>query len=239
MSEYRDVNEMEFIHGQESLTVIQWILRAVVAFFFLLFSAKIMGQRSISQLRLLDFVIALIIGNIMAHPLSDEGSGLAGSMISMTVLISFYLIGIFLSLKWHLFRNFLNHQPFPLIKNSQILYKNLAKARISLDVLLSELRKQQVSDIQHVALAIWEPDGNISIFLKSQYQSVTKLDMQIPSKPFSFPRTVIKEGKLDFNELNELGKNEVWLKSKLKETYKGDLNNILLATIDQTENLNG
>ena len=238
MNKNRDVDEMEFIHGQDSLTTIQWILRAVVAFFFLLFSAKIMGQRSISQLRLIDFVIVLIIGNIMAHPLSDEKSGLKGSMITMAVLILLYLMGVFLSLKWHKFRNFVNHQPFPLIKDSQILYKNLGKARISLDLLLSELRKQKVSDVQHVALALWEPDGNISIFLNPPHQSVTKSDLQIPSKLFTFPRTVIKEGKLDFNELSELGKDEIWLKSKLTEKYKGELNNILLATVDQTENLN-
>ena len=237
MSKNRDVDEMEFIHGQDSLTTIQWILWAVVAFLFLLFSAKIMGQRSISQLRLIDFVIALIIGNIMAHPLSDENLGLKGSMITMTVLVLLYLMGVFLSLKWHKFRNLVDHQPFPLIKNDQILYKNLAKARISLDLLLSELRKQKVSDVQHVALALWEPDGNISIFLHPQQQAITQADMQIPSKLFTFPRTVIKEGKLDFNELSELGKDEIWLKSKLTEEYKGELNNILLATVDQTEKL--
>ena len=229
---------MEFFHGHESLTTIQWVLRAVIAFFFLLCSAKIMGQRSISQLRLIDFVIALIVGNIMAHPLSDEHLGLKGSMITMTVLILLYLMGVFLSLKWKIFRKFLDHHPYPLIKDSQILYKNLAKARISLDVLLSELRKQKISDVQHVALALWEPDGNISTFLKPQQQTVTKADLQIPSNPFYFPRTVVKEGKLDFNELNELGKDEVWLKSKLQEKYKGELNNILLATIDQTDKLN-
>jgi uncharacterized membrane protein YcaP (DUF421 family) len=228
---------MEFIHGQESLTAIQWVLRAVVAFFFLLFAAKIMGQRSISQLRLLDFVIALMIGNIIAHPLSDEHLGLKGSMITMTVLILLYLIGVFLSLKWRIFRNFLDHHPYPLIKDSQILYKNLVKARISLDVLLSELRKQKVTNVHHVALALWEPDGNISIFLKPQHQTVTQEDIQIVSKPFVFPRTIIKEGKLDFRELNELGKDEVWIKSKLKEEYDGKLNNILLGTIDQTDNL--
>jgi uncharacterized membrane protein YcaP (DUF421 family) len=229
---------MEFIYEQDSLTTIQWILRAVVAFFFLLFSAKIMGQRSISQLRLIDFVIAIIIGNIMAHPLSDENLGLKGSMITMTVLILLYLMCVFLSLRWHKFRNFLEHHPYPLIKDSQILYKNLSKARISLEVLLSELRKQKVSDVQHVALALWEPDGNISVFLKPPHQSATKSDLQIPTNLFTFPRTVIKEGKLDFNELNEMGKDEAWLKGKLKETYKGELNHILLATIDQTEKLN-
>ena len=40
MSKNRDVDEMEFIHGQDSLTTIQWILRAVVAFSFYFFQLK-------------------------------------------------------------------------------------------------------------------------------------------------------------------------------------------------------
>jgi len=59
---------MDFFQSQETLTSIEWILRAVVAFIFLVIVAKVMGQRAISQLRLLDFVIALVIGNIIAHP---------------------------------------------------------------------------------------------------------------------------------------------------------------------------
>uniref|UniRef100_UPI0035B50BFD DUF421 domain-containing protein n=1 Tax=Peribacillus tepidiphilus TaxID=2652445 RepID=UPI0035B50BFD len=91
---------MGFFNSQESLTVIQWILRAVVSFFFLLIAAKIMGQRSISQLRLLDFIMALMLGNIIAHPLSDEQLGLKGSMITMSVLVILYTLCVFLSLKW-------------------------------------------------------------------------------------------------------------------------------------------
>ncbi|WP_394235265.1 DUF421 domain-containing protein [Niallia oryzisoli] len=228
---------MEFFHSQESLTTIQWVLRAVVTFFFMLISARIMGQRSISQLRLIDFVIALTIGNIMAHPLSDEHLGLKGSMITMTVLIILYLCTIFLILKFQGFRTLLHGQAFPLIKDSQIIYKNLSKARISLDVLLSEIRKQKVSDVKDVSLALWEPDGTISIFLKTQQQTVTKADMNIPAKPFSFPRTVIKEGKLIFHELNQLGKDEEWIKRKLKSNYNAELHQILLATMDQKETL--
>jgi uncharacterized membrane protein YcaP (DUF421 family) len=94
---------MEFMSGKESLTIIQWVLRAIVAFFFLLFAAKLMGQRSISQLRLIDFIMAILLGNIIAHPLSDEQLGLKGSMITMTVLVMLYTVGVFLSLKWHKF----------------------------------------------------------------------------------------------------------------------------------------
>ena len=63
---------MDFFHGQETLTAMQWVLRAVVGYFFMLIMTKLMGQRSISQLNLLDFAIAVVIGNIVAHPLSDE-----------------------------------------------------------------------------------------------------------------------------------------------------------------------
>ena len=82
---------MDFFHGQETLTAIQWVMRAVIAFFFLLFATKLMGERSISQLRLIDFTIALIIGNILAHPLSDERLGMKGSLITTTALIILYI----------------------------------------------------------------------------------------------------------------------------------------------------
>ena len=69
---------MDFLQAQETLTNMEWIFRAIIAFFFLLIVAKVLGQRTISQLRLLDFVIALVIGNIIAHLLSDENLGLKG-----------------------------------------------------------------------------------------------------------------------------------------------------------------
>ncbi|HZG59853.1 MAG TPA: DUF421 domain-containing protein [Anoxybacillus sp.] len=228
---------MDFFHSQESLTAIQWILRAIVAFFFLLFAAKIMGQRAISQLRLLDFIMALSLGNIIAHPLSDEQLGLKGSMITMTVLVVLYTVGVFLSLKWCKFRNWLDPSPFPIIKNGKIIYKNLAKARISIDFLLSELRKEKIEDAQKVALALWEPDGTISFFLNPEHQALTPADMKLVAKPFAFPRTIIKEGKIDFNELNQIGKDEMWLKNRIKITYNADIKDILLATIDDNDNI--
>lgn len=229
---------MEFFHGQESLAAVQWGLRAIVSFFFLLFAVKVMGQRSISQLRLLDFIMALLLGNIISHPLSDEQLGLKGSMITITVLVVLYTVCVFLSLKWGKFRSWLEPSPFPIIKKGKIIYKSLAKARISIDFLLSQLRKEKITDIPKVSLALWEPDGTISFFLNPQHQALTPADMKLLSKPFSFPRTIIKEGKIDLDELAQIGKNEMWLKNIIKITYNVDVNDILLATIDDHDNIN-
>ncbi|MBO0994613.1 DUF421 domain-containing protein [Bacillus sp. SD088] len=228
---------MDFFHSQESLTTIQWILRAVIAYFFMLIIGKVMGQRSISQLRLLDFVIALIIGNIIAHPLSDEKLGMKGSMITMIVLVVLYAMSIFINLKLNKLRKVIDPPPFPLIENGKIIYKNLGKARISLDDLLSETRKDKIDDIQKVALALWEPDGTISFFLEQNYQTVTKTDLQIKSDKFSLPRTIIKEGTIDINELKRMGKNEQWFRNKINSTYHVDISEVILATMDKNEKI--
>ena len=195
-----------------------------------------MGARSISQLRLIDFTIALILGNILAHPLSDEQLGMTGSLITTTVLIILYISFVFLSLKWNTFRNWFEPSPYPLIQNGKIIYANLAKARITIDHLLSELRKEKIEDVQKVALAQWEPDGTISFFLSPQLQALTPEDMQLIKKPFAFQRVIIKEGKIDVSELHALGKDIEWLKHKFS-LYNVEAYNILLATLDDSDDM--
>lgn len=233
----KDVSYVDFFQSQESLTSIEWTLRAVVAFIFLVIVAKVLGQRSISQLRLLDFVIALVIGNIIAHPLSDEHLGLKGSMITTIVLVTLYLIGIFLILKWPGFRALINHVPITIVKDGEIIYKGLKKARITLDVLLEELREEKVEDVKKVALAIWEANGEISIFLDPKYQPLTPSVYQMETEPFDLPRTIIKDGKINSEELQQTNKEESWVISKLKQHYQTEVKNVLLATLDKKENL--
>lgn len=209
----------------------QWILRAIVGYFFLLITAKALGQRSISQLRFLDFVIALILGNIMAHPLSDEHLSLKGSMITTLTLVVLYLITSWLSLKWNFLKHLFEPSPLTLIQHGQLRMGGLRKAKISVDHLFSELRKQQVEDIEKVALALWEPGGMVSVFLEPQYQTVTTKDMALPSDPFSLVKPIIIQGAYDKKLLAQQGKNLAWLEAQL-HTAQAQLEHVVLATID-------
>lgn len=228
---------MDFFQGQETLTAIQWVLRAVVGYFFLLIIAKLMGARSISQLNLLDFAIAIVIGNIVAHPLSDEKLGLKGSMISMSVLVILYVSSVFLVLKSKYVRKFVLPNPIPLIRNGQFVYKNLTKARVSVDYILSEARKEKIDDLKKLSLALWEPNGTISFFVSPPYQAVTRHDLNIIPEPFDFPKIVIREGNIEKSVLQQLGKDESWLLSTLMTNHHVVLENVLLATIDKSYQL--
>jgi uncharacterized membrane protein YcaP (DUF421 family) len=227
---------MSFFTSQESLTAVQWILRAVVGFVFLLAAAKLMGQRAISQLRFLDFIIALLLGNIIAHPLSDEQLGLEGSLITTFVLILLYISVTWLSLKWHTFNRFLDPLPLTLVKNGEIQMINVAKARISIDFLFSELRKEKAEDIKKVALAIWEPGGTITVFLNTAYQPLTPSDLKLDTAAFSHTQPIIIEGRIDTKLLKQIGKNRTWLLQKTGLSNAG-LRSVDLATIDDKNNI--
>ncbi|MDR6552550.1 DUF421 domain-containing protein [Paenibacillus qinlingensis] len=225
---------MDFFRSQESLTTLQWILRAIVGYFFLLITAKALGQRSISQLRFLDFVIALILGNIMAHPLSDEHLGLYGSMITTVAIVVLYLLTSWLSLKWNFLKHLFEPSPLTLIEHGQLRLDGLRKAKISVNHLFSELRKQQVEDIEKVALALWEPGGMVSVFLEPQHQTVTAKDMAISSDPFSLVKPLIIQGAYDTKLLAQHGKDLAWLEAQMMAAHV-QLEHVMLATIDDQD----
>lgn len=225
------MNGLDFFESKESLTSMEWILRAIVSFVFLLLAAKLMGQRSISQLRFLDFIIALTLGNIIAHPLSDEKLGLKGSMITTIVLVVLYIAATWLSLKWPFFRRYLDPSPVTLVKNGLIQFHNLSKARISIDFLFSELRKEKVEDIQKVALAVWEPGGTISVFMDTPYQPVTPADMKLETKSFTISRPIIVDGVIDMSLLQDMGKDVGWLHSQIA-SVNTNIHDVMLATVE-------
>ncbi|UJF33502.1 DUF421 domain-containing protein [Paenibacillus hexagrammi] len=208
----------------------------MVSYLFLLIAAKSMGQRTISQLRFLDFIIALILGNIIAQPLSDERLGLIGSMICTIILVILYIFTSWLSLKWHLLQRYFDPPPVLLIEHGQIRLKNLGKARISIEHLFSELRKQQVDDISKVALALWEPGGTISMFIEPSHQPLTPMDMSLSPQPFSLTWPLIMDGHINTHILQHIGKDTIWLQSKLAESGT-DIKEIALATVDQQDKL--
>ena len=193
-----------------------------------------MGQRSISQLRFLDFIIALTLGNIIAHPLSDEKLGLKGSVTTTIVLIILYVAATWLSLKWPLFKRFLDPPPITVIKNGKVHFKNLSKARISIEFLFSELRKEKVESIEKVALAVWEPGGTISIFMNTQSQPLTPADMKLKTQPFNIIRPIVIDGVPDLFLLNEIGKDMNWLEKKVSPTHT-NIRDCVLATVDENE----
>ena len=80
----------------------------------------------------------------------------------------------------------------------------------------------------------WEVLG---FFLDPKYEPLTPSTMHIVTEPFDFPKTIIKEGKLFYKELQQTQKDEDWVVTMLERLYQTEVKNVLLATLDRKDNL--
>nr|WP_232540756.1 YetF domain-containing protein [Lysinibacillus fusiformis] len=63
--------------------------------------------------------------------------------------------------------------------------------------------------MQNVAVALWEPDGSsTSSFLHTQHQTTTPTNLNLNPQPFFLPIILIKEGKIDYHELQKTEQTE-------------------------------
>ena len=223
---------MTFWEAQSSLSVLQWIARAGVTFFWLLFLTRLMGQRQIGRLTLFDFVIAITIGSVASGALNSPRSSLVSIFITISTLAVIDIIVAYLALKFSKLRRVVQGEPRILIQNGKIDKGSLKKTRINLDDLLMGLRRNKVPNIADVEFAILEPNGKMSVIPKSQSRPVKPKDLKINTNYEGYPVTVIEDGNIIEDNLEKNNLTKYWLKGELEKMGVEDESEVMAAILD-------
>ena len=211
-------------------------IRALSSLVVLFFVTKLLGKKQVSELSLFDYVIGISIGNFAAEVTINLESKIINGMLAVIIFgVIAYLVS-FLSLKSIRLRRFFMGTPSVIIENGRILEKSLRKNMIDINDILEQCRTKGYFDISQIEFAILEVNGDLSILPKSCYRPVCPNDMNLKVSKEGLCANVIIDGKIMFNNLKMIGKDEEWLLKQLK--VKGNkLDNILLATVDNKNKL--
>lgn len=223
---------MPFWEAQAHLSLIQWSLRAVVMFLFLLILVKLMGQREVSKFGLIDFIVGVIMGSAVAGTLDNSDTDLKGPMIAIATLAGLQILISIIGLKSLHIKRVLEEEPIILVQNGMLLESTLEKTRINLDDLLSQLRQKGFFYLEQVEFAVLEPNGSISVLPKSQDRFVTPKDLKIDTAYEGYPAVIIQDGKVRTKNLKKIGLTETWLQEQLKINNVSSPKEVLVATLD-------
>jgi len=223
---------MPFWVGQESLTNLQWLLKAAVLFLYLLLFTKLMGQREIGRLTLIDFIVAVTIGSVVGGTLSSSTAGLKGPMIAVATLAGLEIFISVLGLKSPKLRRVFEEEPIVLVQNGVLLENTLKKTRINLDDLLSQLRQKGYFYLNQVEFAVLEPNGKISVLPKSQNRPVTPNDLKIETNYEGYPSVVIEDGDVRSENLSRMSLSVKWLQKELEKNNVSSPKDVLIAILD-------
>ncbi|HWR07197.1 DUF421 domain-containing protein [Sporomusa sp.] len=209
-------------------------IRTLLILLFLLLVSRILGRRTLSELTFYDFVIGLVIGEIGGSAITDAAFSIHNGIVAITVATLWVLAINKLSLLSLPARKLLEAEPLLVIHNSKILEDNLRKRYYNVNDLLEMLRKQGIFDPQQIALALIEPDGQLSVLKKQDYQTPTLKDFNLQNQNQisleTSPGTeLIIDGKIIEQGLVQSGLTIEQLQQQLNNLGIIDVANITLA----------
>lgn len=201
----------------------------VIGFFLLFIIVKIVGRKIITQVTPFTFITAIVMGEILGNALYDTEVKMFEVIYSIFLWGFLLLVVEYIAQKSLRFRGLVEGKPVALIKNGVLDRDALKKTRLNLNQLQSLLRQSETFSIREVAYCYLETNGSISILKKSKYQKTTQEDFSLPEKPVHVPVTLIRDGKVLWDEVKDLGYDETWLRKQLHAQNVTDVENVFLA----------
>jgi uncharacterized membrane protein YcaP (DUF421 family) len=142
------------------------VIRAAVAFVFILLLTRIVGRRELSSLEPFDLILLVTIGDLVQQGVTQNdfsvtGMGLAiGTIAMLTVLISY------LPWRFRALRPMLEGHPIILIEDGNVIERNVRRNRLTQEEIAAEARSQQIDSLEQIRWAVLETSGKISFIKK-------------------------------------------------------------------------
>lgn len=213
------------------------LLRGLGAFIMVLIITRIVGKTQVGQLTVSDFINAIVIGSIAAAMVTDIKEN-AWYYTFGLALFGLLTVGAeYLAVKSRPARKLIEGEPTIVIHNGKILEGNMKKLIYHMDDLMMQLREKNVFNIADVEYAIAEPNGALSVLLKSQKRPLTPQDLQVPTKYEGVPSELVVDGVVIQQNLKQNNLTEEWLYRELEKQGIKSVKEVAYASLDTDGNL--
>lgn len=143
----------------------QTVLTSVVVFALIWVVLRVVGKRELSQLSAFDFVILVVLGDLVAEGVVAEDTSLTGAAIAVA---TFALLTVALSwLSWRLpsrARPVFEGMPTLLIRDGELVDEALRIERLDINDVHEAARADGIRDLKDIEWAVLEADGSFSFF---------------------------------------------------------------------------
>lgn len=208
-------------------------IRAAIIYVLVIFVVRLMGKRTVGELKPHELVITILVSSVASIPLEDNSMPLSYCILPILLFAALEIIAAAISLKSLRFRNFLQGRPIFVIRNGILDEKKLKAMRFTMDDLVDALRQKDVFDISQVQDAIIETNGSISVLLKAEEQPLTPKSADIKAEENGMPMVIVLDGKVVTEYFNQekVPESEIRLILKNNDIDEG---RTMLLTVDNS-----
>ena len=195
---------------------VELVAKCVFFYLVIIVSLRMMGKREVGELSVLDIVIYFVMSELLALSISEPDQSVWKALIAIITLSVLQIAIAWTCLKRKKWRDFFEGKPSLIIYNGLINQKEMKKQRYTIDDLLYQLRDKDISSPDEVQFAILENSGILTVLKKDS----SKLKWKDP---------LISDGVVQRQVLDDIGKDEAWLKEQLQTEGVQDFSEIFLC----------
>ena len=216
------------------INLIATVIRTFVIYCCVGICVRLMGKRQLGELQPGELVITILISEIAATPIADGKVPILNGILPLFLLASFEIISSVIARKSVKFRYLTDGKPVTVIKDGTLQQKALKSLRFTIDDVLAALRQKNIFDIDDVEYAVAETNGTLSVLPKAPKRTLTPETAEGKEKNGGAPYTVIVDGVILENSIEESTVSLEEINRKIK-SEKVDVKEILLMTVDKNK----
>jgi len=143
------------------------VIRAAVAFFFVLLLTRVIGRRELSSMQPFDLIMLVMIGDLVQQGVTQNDFSVTGALLVggtiglLTVFVSYT------SFRFPTLRPLLDGDPVIVMEDGKPIDRNLRRNRITLEELAAAARQNQIDSLDDIRWAVLETNGRLSFIPKS------------------------------------------------------------------------
>lgn len=191
------------------------LIRAIVLYFLLVLTMRAMGKRQLGQFQPYEFVMVMLIANLIATPISDVSTPLLHGVLPVAALYIAHALITLLCMRSDRIRAVLSGKPSLIISKGVIQQDELKRLCLTLSDLTEGLRMAGFMDPSEVGTAVMEANGTITAFPRASRRPVTTGEMNIDPGYEGMPMVLIMDGRLQVHNLSSAMLEEKWLETAL------------------------
>ncbi|PYE54947.1 DUF421 domain-containing protein [Deinococcus yavapaiensis] len=143
------------------------VVRGTVMYLVLFALLRFLQQRQASSLSVTDLLVVVLIADASGGAMGGaansvwNGAALVGTIVFWSWCLNW------LAFRYKFFDRLIHPPALPLVKDGRIDRRNMRRELITMEELMTQVRRQGLERIEDVAAAYMEGDGNISVIPKS------------------------------------------------------------------------
>jgi uncharacterized membrane protein YcaP (DUF421 family) len=138
------------------------VVRAGVAFLFLLLLTRIVGRRELNSMEPFDLILLVVIGDLIQQGVTQSDYSLTGTTIVIVTMALLTVATAWLSFRVARLRPVLEGEPVVLIADGRIVERNLRAQRMTIQEVAAEARLQGIGALEQIRYAVLETNGKVS-----------------------------------------------------------------------------